>query len=181
MSEKATKQPELEFVAFVGIDWADHKHVWCLQAAGSRQREYGELEHKPETVEAWMGELCCRFCQGPIAVAVEQTKGALMCMLRKYECLHLFPGCLPACRRGCARRCIPRGAGRQREPSCGSCRRLTNKHCLRISPGAKAPVRNRQQTLSSIWFTLNRLRIGPLPPPSHGYSADQRHCGRCQR
>jgi transposase len=86
-----TKQPELEFVAFVGIDWADQKHVWCMQAAGSRERERGELEHKPETVEAWVGELCRRFGQGPIAVAVEQVKGALVCMLRKYENLHLFP------------------------------------------------------------------------------------------
>ena len=91
MSGKETKQPELEFVAFVGIDWADQKHVWCVQAAGSTQRERGELEHKPETVEAWVGELCRRFGQGPIAVAVEQVKGALVCMLRKYECLHLFP------------------------------------------------------------------------------------------
>jgi transposase len=82
---------EQEFVAFVGIDWADQKHVWCLQAAGSTQREFGELEHKPETVEAWVGELCRRFGGGPIAVAVEQVKGALVCMLGKYECLHLFP------------------------------------------------------------------------------------------
>jgi transposase len=91
MSGKETKQPELEFVAFVGIDWADQKHAWCLQAAGSTQRECGELEHKPETVEAWVGELCRRFGAGPIAVAVEQVKGALVCMLRKYECLHVFP------------------------------------------------------------------------------------------
>lgn len=91
MSRRETVQPELEFVAFVGIDWADQKHVWCLQAAGSTERESGELEHRPETVEAWVGELCRRFGHGPIAVAVEQVKGALMCMLRKYECLHLFP------------------------------------------------------------------------------------------
>ena len=91
MSGKETMQPELEFVAFVGIDWADQKHAWCLQAAGSTQREFGELQQTPETVEAWVGELCRRFGAGPIAVAVEQVKGALVCMLRKYECLHLFP------------------------------------------------------------------------------------------
>ena len=91
MSKRETMQPELEFVAFVGIDWADQKHVWCLQAAGSTERESGELEHRPETVEAWVGELCRRFGPGPIAVAVEQVKGGLVCMLRKYECLHLFP------------------------------------------------------------------------------------------
>ena len=91
MSEKKTAQPEVKFVAYVGIDWADQKHAWCWQAAGSSERESGELKQKPEAVEAWVGELCRRFGPGPIAVAVEQVKGALMCMLRKYECLHLFP------------------------------------------------------------------------------------------
>jgi hypothetical protein len=75
----------------VGIDWADQKHVWCLQAANSARRENGELEHKPEVVEAWVSELCQHFGHGPIAVAVEQVKGALVYMLRKYECLHLYP------------------------------------------------------------------------------------------
>ena len=42
-------------------------------------------------VEAWVSELCRRFGQGAIAVAVEQVKGALVFMLRKYECLHLYP------------------------------------------------------------------------------------------
>ena len=28
---------------------------------------------------------------GPIAVAAEQVKGALVYMLGKYECLHLYP------------------------------------------------------------------------------------------
>ena len=89
MSGRGTVEQEPEFVAFVGIDWADQKHVWCLQAANSARRENGELEHKPEVVEAWVSELCQRFGQGPIAVAVEQVKGALVYMLRKYECLHL--------------------------------------------------------------------------------------------
>jgi Transposase len=63
----------------------------CLQAAGTTQRESGEVEHTPEAVEAWVGELCQRFGNRPIAVAVEQTKGALVFMLSKYEPLHLFP------------------------------------------------------------------------------------------
>jgi hypothetical protein len=53
MSARETTEPE--FVAFVGIDWADQKHVWSLQKADSRQREAGELEHRPEAVEAWVG------------------------------------------------------------------------------------------------------------------------------
>jgi transposase len=91
MSGRGTVEQEPEFVAWVGIDWADQKHVWCLQAANSARRENGELEHKPEVVEAWVSELCQRFGHGPIAVAVEQVKGALVYMLHKYECLHLYP------------------------------------------------------------------------------------------
>jgi transposase len=91
MSARESVQPEPKFVAWVGIDWADQKHVWCLQAANSAQPESGELEHRREVVEAWVSALCQRFGHGPIAVAVEQVKGALVYMLRKYECLHLYP------------------------------------------------------------------------------------------
>ena len=84
-------EQEPQFAAFVGIDWADQKHVWCLQATGSQRRESGELEHTPEAVEAWVAQLCQRFAQRPIAVAVEQSRGALVFMLSKYELLHLFP------------------------------------------------------------------------------------------
>jgi transposase len=89
---KVSQQPqEPQFAVFVGIDWADQKHVWCLQVAGSAQRESGELEHTVETVEAWVAQLCQRFGNRPIAIAVEQVKGALVYMLAKYEGLHLFP------------------------------------------------------------------------------------------
>jgi transposase len=91
MAEIEVLQQEPQFAAFLGIDWADQKHVWCLQAAGAAQRESGELEHKPEAVEAWVGQLCQRFANRPIAVAVEQVKGSLVFMLSKYEPLHLFP------------------------------------------------------------------------------------------
>jgi transposase len=90
MSDRSVEQ-EPQFAAFVGIDWADQKHVWCLQVSGSQKRESGELEHSPEAVEVWVAQLCQRFAQGPIAVAIEQSRGALVFMLSKYECLHLFP------------------------------------------------------------------------------------------
>ena len=91
MSGVETGGQEPQFAAFVGIDWADQKHMWCLQARDSTKRETGELEHKPEAVEAWVGQLCQRFGNRPIAVAVEQSRGALVFMLTKYEPLHLFP------------------------------------------------------------------------------------------
>jgi transposase len=83
--------PEPEFAAFIGIDWADQKHIWCLQTAGSEHRERGELEHTPEAVESWVAHLYQRFAQRPIAVAVEQSRAALVFMLSKYEPFPLFP------------------------------------------------------------------------------------------
>ena len=52
---------EIEFVAFVGIDWADQKHAWALQIPGHLDVERGDLDHTPEAVEAWAAELARRF------------------------------------------------------------------------------------------------------------------------
>jgi transposase len=91
MSKDQPVKPEPQFAAFVGIDWADQKHAWCLRAADSEKRESGGLEHTPEAIEAWVAQLCQRFGNRPIAVAVEQSRGSLVFMLTKYELLHLFP------------------------------------------------------------------------------------------
>ena len=85
------KQAEIQYAAFLAIDWADQKHVWSLQEANSSTRERGEVDHMPEAVEAWVAQMSQRFAGRPIAVAVEQTRGALVFMLSKYEQLHIFP------------------------------------------------------------------------------------------
>jgi len=63
MSEVESVSQEPQFAAFVCIDWADQKHVWCLQAVDSAKRESGELEHTPEAVEAWVGQAVSTFQQ----------------------------------------------------------------------------------------------------------------------
>lgn len=42
-----TSTPTVLYTAYVGIDWADRKHDFCLQAAGSTDLELGVLEHTP--------------------------------------------------------------------------------------------------------------------------------------
>jgi hypothetical protein len=83
-------QSNLSFTAFVGIDWADKKHDFCMQAAGSAQRVFGTLEHSPEVIEQWAYSLRDRF-GGPIAICLELTKGPLVYALQRYEFLVLFP------------------------------------------------------------------------------------------
>jgi len=82
---------EPQFAAFVAIDWADQKHAWSLQAAGSDQRESDEMKHTPEAVGAWVSMLSARFAGQPIAVGLEQSHGALVFMLSQYANLHLYP------------------------------------------------------------------------------------------
>ena len=82
---------EPDFAAFVAMDWADQKHVWALQVAASEAREQGEIEHGPEAVDAWMQTLFQRFGGRPIAVCLEQSRGALVCLLMKYPTLVLYP------------------------------------------------------------------------------------------
>jgi transposase len=84
-------QREIQYATFLAIDWADEKHVWSLQEAHSSTRERGEVGHMPEAIEAWVAQMSQRFAGRPIALAVEQTRGALVFLLSKYEQLHIFP------------------------------------------------------------------------------------------
>ena len=86
-----TQQPEPEFAAFVGIDWADRQHFWACQMPGSRRIEQGELPQTPEAVEEWAMELHRRFGGAPMAIALEQSRGALIFLLGKYAHLILYP------------------------------------------------------------------------------------------
>jgi hypothetical protein len=86
-----TRLPPQEFVAFVGIDWADTSHAVCLQVAGSETREFSVLAHTPEAIGAWACRLRQRFGGRPIAVCLELAKGPLVSALRAYDFLGLFP------------------------------------------------------------------------------------------
>ena len=92
MSESCTTiSSELSWAAFVAIDWANQKNFWRLKPADSRQHEQGELENTPEAVERWAASLEQRFGGRPVAVCLEQSRGALVYMLSKYPHLVLFP------------------------------------------------------------------------------------------
>ncbi len=79
-----------EFAACIGLDWADAKHDICLQGAGCDTREFQDLEHRPEVIDAWATALLQRFEGGPIAIALALNKGPIVEALRKYEGVVLF-------------------------------------------------------------------------------------------
>ena len=91
MSDSPLATTEREWAAFAAIDWADQKHFWRLVPAGSQYAEQGELENTPEAVDAWAAVLEQRFGGRPVALCLEQRRGALVYMLTKYAHLVLFP------------------------------------------------------------------------------------------
>jgi transposase len=84
-------QQNVEIAAFVGLDWADQKHVATLQEANSDQRQRFTLDQTPEALQSWIQQLRNRFAGRPVAIAVEQKRGALIYALMHVDFLHLYP------------------------------------------------------------------------------------------
>src|ERR1035437_8552076 len=68
--------PAEEFAAFLAIDWADEEHAFHLQVEGQSKVETGTLEQKPEVLGTWVAKLRQRFGGPPIAVGLQQSRGA---------------------------------------------------------------------------------------------------------
>jgi hypothetical protein len=79
--------------AYIGIDWADQKHVIALRSAAERNKiEHQVIDQKPEALMEWIGQLEQRFGgQGKILVSLEQSRGPLIYHLMGYEFFELYP------------------------------------------------------------------------------------------
>jgi transposase len=84
-------ETQTDYAAFIAIDWADQKHVFSLQLAGQTKKETGTLEQKPEVIGPWVAQLRERFGGRPVAVAVEQSRGALIHALLAYDFIVIYP------------------------------------------------------------------------------------------
>lgn len=85
------KTEDASYAAYAALDWGDQKHAWALQVAGEQTCQRGQLAHTPEAIHEWVLELRQRFGERPIAVALEQARGALLFALSKYGNLVLYP------------------------------------------------------------------------------------------
>jgi transposase len=83
--------PAQDVAAFLALDWADEKHAFRLQVVGQSKIETGTLEQKPEVLGPWVAKLRERFGGRPIAVGLEQSRGALIHGLMAYDFLVLYP------------------------------------------------------------------------------------------
>ena len=84
-------QTELsQFTAIIGIDWADKKHDICVQEIKTGRRHAGQVAHRAEKLDEWARSLYRRY-GGPMAVAVELSKGPIVSALQKYDFFVIFP------------------------------------------------------------------------------------------
>jgi transposase len=81
----------IEIAAFIGLDWADQKHVISLQEADREERDRFSLDHTPEALQHWIESLRTRFGGKAVAIAVEQKRGSLIYALMHVDFLHLYP------------------------------------------------------------------------------------------
>lgn len=77
-------------VALVGVDWGDKQHAFEIRGGDGRRRR-GTFESRPEAVHAWVAELRAEYPTGTIAIALEQSRGALFYALRRYDFIELVP------------------------------------------------------------------------------------------
>ena len=78
------------FVALIGIDWADQKHDICEHPTHTEKFHYSIIKSKPEALHDWAMSLKKRYPNQQIAVACELKKGPLIYALAKYDHLTLF-------------------------------------------------------------------------------------------
>jgi len=79
-----------ERVALVGVDWGDKQHAYEVRGIdGTRRCDL--FESRPEAVHAWVSGLRAEYPSGTIAVAVEQSRGALIYALSRYEFIEVIP------------------------------------------------------------------------------------------
>ena len=79
-----------EVTACVGLDWADQEHAYKLQAPGWSRPAGGTVKHTSESLVEWIGRLRQQFPEGKIAIAVEQSRGALAFLLMRFDFLILY-------------------------------------------------------------------------------------------
>lgn len=79
------------FAAWMGLDWGDQSHWVCLRSEDCDEVESFPLQQNSTALHQWVARLRLRFGGRPVAVALEQSRGALLYALMQYDFVVLFP------------------------------------------------------------------------------------------
>jgi transposase len=79
-----------KYTAIIGVDWADKKHDICVHVTATGKRELSQIPHQSEKIDEWARSLDRQY-GGPMAVALELSKGPIVAALQKYDFFVLYP------------------------------------------------------------------------------------------
>ena len=82
---------ELEFRTYVGLDWGDASHTSVVWDPRTQSRRVMRIEQTPAALHEWVASLRSWCCGERVAVALEQSRGAVFDTLCGYEFLVLYP------------------------------------------------------------------------------------------
>lgn len=80
----------VDYAAYIGLDWGSEKHSVALKTSDCSKIERFTLKQTPEDLHAWLLKLRDSFGGRPVAIAIEQTKGAVIHALLNYDFVHVF-------------------------------------------------------------------------------------------
>jgi transposase len=87
---EASGQVHEQPVLFIGIDWADQKHD-CYVIDRDGKGSHRAIAHSPEEIDNWVTEMLQLADGKPIAIMLEQSRGALMYALMFRKNVLLYP------------------------------------------------------------------------------------------
>jgi transposase len=79
------------FAAYIGIDWADKEHHVAVRDARTGAVSSRVVKHTPSELNEWVNSLQTRYGGNPVAIGIEQSRGALIYALMAYDFLTIFP------------------------------------------------------------------------------------------
>ncbi|MGH7218847.1 MAG: IS110 family transposase [Nitrospiraceae bacterium] len=85
-NSSTTTQP---VAAWIGLDWADHQHALSLQDSQGGRVEHYQVEHSQ--LGQWVAGLQARWPGRTIALALEQSRGAVLYTLMGFPFLQIYP------------------------------------------------------------------------------------------
>lgn len=88
--EEHQVQESQQIAVCVGMDWSDGTNEYSLQGSGSVNVQDGTVKQAAESLMEWIQDLRKQFPEGKIAIALEQSRGALVHFLQQFDFLILY-------------------------------------------------------------------------------------------
>ena len=90
MTDNPCQAVQPDYAAFIAIDWADKEHAWSIQLPDSTRKK-GTFKQTADDIDAFVQQWITQFDGRCLAVALEQSRGALTYALSKNPQLTLYP------------------------------------------------------------------------------------------